>query len=287
MKSAKKTAAIHDISGIGKCSLTAIIPVMSAMGIQVCPVPTAVLSAHTGYSSFVMKDLTDFIGKALENYKTLGTSFDCIYSGFLASADQIEHCADFFDAYPGALKVVDPVMGDNGKRYKTITDELCTKIKMLVKKADLITPNLTEAALLLDEDCPVNGLRANELKSWLVRLSQLSENTRYIVITGAQTSDGKIWSAGYDRTTGGFWRVGSSYVPMQYSGCGDLFTAVLVGGLMSEDSLPIALDRAAHFTGLAIKTTYSYGISKNDGILFEPQLAWLNNYSELGNFEPI
>lgn len=287
MKHNISVAAIHDISGLGKCSLTAIIPVMSAMGIQVSPVPTAVLSAHTGYSGFVMKDLTDFIGSALGHYRQIGAGFDCVYSGFLASAEQIEHCIDFFAAYPDSLKVVDPVMGDNGRRYATITDELCGRIRGMVTEAELITPNLTEAAILLGEDYPVNGLSLNAMKSWLVRLSQLSDKIRYVVITGAQISGGKVWSAGYDSSSGSFWRVGSGYVPAQYSGCGDLFTAVLTGGLLKNDSLPIAMNRAAHFTGLAIKTTYSYGIQKNDGILFEPQLSWLTGYSELGEFEPI
>lgn len=287
MNKSIRIAAIHDISGLGKCSLTAIIPVMSAMGLQVCPVPTAVLSAHTGYSGFVMRDLTDHITAALGHYRQIGAEFDCVYSGFLASAEQIEHCVEFFRAYPHSLKVVDPVMGDNGRRYTTITDELCGSIRRLVTEADLITPNLTEAAILLGEQFPVNGLSTGEVRSWLVRLSQISDNIRYVVITGAQTSGGKVWSAGYDRASGSFWRVGSGYVPAQYSGCGDLFTAVLTGGLLLNDSLPIAMDRAAHFTGLAIKTTYSYGIEKNDGILFEPQLSWLTGYSELGEFEPI
>lgn len=140
----KCVAAIHDISGLGKCSLSVILPVLSAMGVQVCPVPTAVLSAHTGYGDFVMRDLTDFISDALEHYKKLGQHFDCVYSGFLASAEQIDHCLDFLSAYPQALKVVDPVMGDNGKPYRTFTDELCRKMSRLVKAADIITPNLTE-----------------------------------------------------------------------------------------------------------------------------------------------
>ena len=148
----KCVAAIHDISGLGKCSLSVILPVLSAMGVQVCPVPTAVLSAHTGYGDFVMRALTAFISDALEHYKKLGQHFDCVYSGFLASAEQIDHCLDFLSAYPQALKVVDPVMGDNGKPYRTFTDELCRKMSRLVKAADIITPNLHEAQILCGFD---------------------------------------------------------------------------------------------------------------------------------------
>ena len=112
MQGCKKVVSIQDISGLGRCSLTVVIPVLSAMGIQVCPVPTAVLSAHTGSSEFVMRDLTNFMKPALEHYKKMDMKFDCVYSGFLASSEQIDHCLEFFEAFPDALKVVDPVMGD-------------------------------------------------------------------------------------------------------------------------------------------------------------------------------
>ena len=156
MNGCKKVAAIHDLSGLGRCSLSVIIPILSAMGVQVCPVPTAVLSAHTGYGDFVMRDLTDFISPALEHYKKLEVDFDCVYSGFLASEEQINHCLEFFSSFPQSLKVVDPVMGDDGKRYKTYTTKLCEGMKELVAVADIITPNLTEASILLDEEYPIS-----------------------------------------------------------------------------------------------------------------------------------
>ena len=136
MRNIKKVAAIQDMSGLGRCSLTVIIPVLSAMGIQVCPVPTAVLSAHTGYGEFVMHDLTDFMVPVLEHYKKLKVDFDCIYSGFLASAEQIDHCLEFFRAFPDSLKLVDPVMGDDGRAYATYTKELCDRMSELVAVAD-------------------------------------------------------------------------------------------------------------------------------------------------------
>jgi pyridoxine kinase len=285
LKANKCVAAIHDISGIGKCSLTVIIPTLSAMGIQACPVPTAVLSAHTGYGEFVMRDLTDFIADALAHYKKLGKKFDCVYSGFLASAAQIDHCLEFFHAYPDALKVVDPVMGDNGKPYPTYTKELCQRMSSLVTAADIITPNLTEAAILLDEDYPSGGLSVGDIKSWLVRLSQLGPKT--VVVTSANISGSGVATVGYDAENDSFWKVVNDYVPAHYSGSGDMYTSVLIGGLLTGDSLPIAMNRAADFIKLSIKTTYSYGIPKNEGILFEQQLPWLNSYNELGNFESL
>lgn len=282
MAGLKKVAAIHDISGVGRCSLTVIIPVLSAMGIQVCPVPTAVLSAHTGYGEFVMRDLTDYLPAALEHYKKMGTQFDCVYSGFLASAEQIDYCRDFFLSFPDALKVVDPVMGDDGKAYATYTNELCSRMSELVAVADIITPNLTEAAILLGEPYPTAPLTHSEAKSWLVRLSK--QGAKVVVITSCPLADGGMSTVGYDKESNSFWMVKNDYVPMSYSGSGDMFASVLTGGLLKGDSLPIAMNRATSFTQLAVKKTYSYGTPWTDGIMLEEQLPWLMGYQELSDF---
>lgn len=282
MSGLKKVAAIHDISGVGRCSLTVIIPVLSAMGIQVCPVPTAVLSAHTGYGEFVMRDLTDYLPAALEHYKKMGTKFDCVYSGFLASVQQIDYCRDFFTSFPDALKVVDPVMGDDGKAYATYTKELCSRMSELVAVADIITPNLTEAAILLEEPYPTAPLTHSETKSWLVRLSK--QGAKVVVITSCPLADGGMSTVGYDKESNSFWMVKNDYVPISYSGSGDMFASVLTGGLLKGDSLPIAMNRATAFTQLAVKKTYSYGTPLTDGIMLEEQLPWLTGYQELSDF---
>lgn len=269
-----RVAAIHDLSGFGRCSLAVIMPVLSAMGIQCCPVPTAVLSTHTGgFEDIVIKDLTDFIRPALDQYKKLGIDFDSVYSGFLASAEQIDHCLEFFSAYGGSLKVVDPVMGDHGKPYRTYTPQLCKRMGELVDVADVITPNLTEAAILLDEKYPLE-LTAGEVKSWLARLCK---RVRIVVITGVPLSEGAIANVGCDRETGGFWRVDCDYVPASYPGTGDIFASVLTGGLLRGDSLSIAMDRATVFTQIAIKNTYSYGTEPRNGVMFEPSLIRLHD----------
>lgn len=267
-----RVAAIHDLSGFGRCSLAVIMPVLSAMGIQCCPVPTAVLSTHTGgFEDIAIKDLTDYIAPALAQYKKLGIGFDSVYSGFLASAEQIDHCLEFFSAYKDSLKVVDPVMGDHGKPYRTYTPELCKRMGELVNVADVITPNLTEAAILLGEKYPPQ-LTAAEVRSWLARLC---ERVKVAVITGVPLAEGVIANVGCDREKGGFWRVDCDYVPASYPGTGDIFASVLTGGLLSGDSLPIAMDRATMFTQIAIKNTYSYGLEPRNGVLFEPSLGWL------------
>lgn len=271
-KNQHRVAAIHDLSGFGRCSLAVILPVLSTMGIQCCPVPTAVLSTHTGgFEDIVIKDLTDYISPTLAQYKKLNIGFDAVYSGFLASAEQIDHCLEFFSAYKDSLKVVDPVMGDHGKPYRTYTPELCKRMGELAEVADVITPNLTEAAILLGEKYP-SQLTAGTAKSWLARLC---ERVRIAVITGVPLAEGVIANIGCDREQGGFWRVDCDYVPASYPGTGDIFASVLTGGLLKGDSLPIAIDRATSFTQIAIKNTYSYGLEPKNGVLFEPSLGWL------------
>ena len=272
-KNQHRVAAIHDLSGFGRCSLAVIIPVLSSMGIQCCPVPTAVLSTHTGgFEDIVIKDLTDYISPALSQYKKLGIEFDAVYSGFLASAEQIDHCLEFFSVYKDSLKIVDPVMGDHGKPYRTYTAELCKRMGELVDVADVITPNLTEAAILLGEQYPVE-LTTGLVKSWLARLC---ERVKIAVITGVPLTEGVIANVGCDRDHGGFWRVDCDYVPASYPGTGDIFASVLTGSLLLGDSLPIAMDRATAFTQIAIKNTYSYGLEPRNGVLFEPSLSRLN-----------
>lgn len=282
MTGPRRVAAIHDISGLGRCSLSVIMPVLSAMGVQVCPVPTAVLSAHTGYGEFVMRDLTDYISPTLDHYKRLGTEFSCIYTGFLATSEQIDHCLEFFASYPKALKVVDPVMGDNGKSYRTYTPELCSRMSELAAVADIITPNLTEAAILLGESYPEGTLDVAAIRSWLVRLSQLGPDI--VVITSVPSSAHGICTVGYDKVRNSFWKVVGDYVPISYSGSGDMFTSILIGGILQGDSLPIAMDRASTFTQAAIKKTFSYGTHWTDGIMFEPQLYRLKSMTELSNY---
>lgn len=285
MNNIKKVCAIHDISGIGRCSLTVIIPALSSMGIQVCPVPTAVFSAHTGYHEFIKRDLTDFLEPALEQYKKLKTEFDCIYSGFLGSEEQIDHVLQFLLSFKSSLKVVDPVMGDNGKRYKTVTENHVKRMTDLVKAADIITPNITEAAILLGEDYPNRPLSSQTVKSWAARLSEIGPDT--IVITSVVLMDGTLCNIGFDKKQNSFWKVPCEYVPAHYSGSGDLFSSVLVGGILKGDSLPIAINRATSFTELAIKTTYSYMSEPLDGIMLEKCLSWLTSNQTLKDYKKL
>ncbi|MCL2109299.1 MAG: pyridoxamine kinase [Oscillospiraceae bacterium] len=275
MSEIKKTAAIHDMSGFGRCSLTVIIPVLSAMSVQVCPVPTAVLATHTGgFGAVTMQDLTGFMPRCLEKYRSLEIGFDAVYSGFLATEAQIDHCLDFFRCYSDSLKVVDPVMGDHGRVYSTYTPEMCKRMGELARAADVITPNLTEAAILLGEDYAAE-LPLDTARDWITRLLKFVEN---VVITGVKLEeDGEIICL--CANNGGIWRIDCDYVPQNYPGTGDIFAAVLTGGLLKGDTLQKAASRAAGFTEAAVKATFERGTPARNGVIFEEKLHLLTSDS--------
>lgn len=281
-----RVAAIHDLSGFGRCSISVILPVLSAMGVQVCPVPTAVLSSHTGgLGDPVIRDLTDYIEPALRHYQSLGVEFEAVYTGFLGSGEQVDCCLEFFKVYPKALKIVDPVMGDNGRPYRTCTPELRRRMSELAAAADIITPNITEAAMLLEESYPAAPLTRSEAKSMLLRLSHMGP--KRVVITGAELAQGGLASLGYDGENGSFWYVPCEYIPVHYPGCGDIYASVLLGAELSGASLPIAMARAAAFTELCVKTTYSYGSDPRYGVMLESVLGSLLKNEVTGAFRAL
>lgn len=278
-----RVACIHDISTFGRCSLSVILPTLSAMGVQALPIPTAVFSTHTGgLGEVAFRDLTDFISPVLSHYKRLNLDVECIYSGFLGSANQIDHCLAFFSTYPDALAVVDPVMGDHGKPYKTYTAEMRARMKELVIIADLITPNLTEAYMLLGEELEHQPLTRSTVKSLLLKLSELGP--KYVVITGVSLATNQMANVGYDRENSTFWVVYCDYVPVSYPGTGDIFASVLTGGFLTGDSLPIAMSRATLFLEKVIKTTFSYASDPRHGVMLETALATLADKNNLKDF---
>ena len=280
-----RVAAIHDLSGIGRCSLSVILPTLSIQGIQVCPVPTAILSAHTGgFGDVVIRDLSDYIMPALEHYKNLDYNFDCIYSGYLASTEQIDHCLEFFSHYKNSLKVVDPVMADNGKPYKMCTSNLRARMKELVAIADIITPNVTEAAILLNENPMQSDLTIHSIKSFLVRLSELGPE---IVVITSVLADGKTYNVGFDKNHSKFWKVPYNHINASFPGTGDIFASVLTGSILRNDSLPIAMNRATAFLEYAIKTTYSYSTDIREGIMLESCLDFLISNPTLCDYETL
>jgi pyridoxine kinase len=282
----KKIAAIHDLSGIGRVSLTSVIPILSSMGIQVCPLPTAVLSSHTQYPDFYKVDLTEHLHPFIKHWKELKLDFDAVYSGYLASAAQVKIVEYLIDTFykKDMLVVVDPVMGDNGSRYASLGMDLVKEMQRLIQKADVITPNLTEAALLLDEDYSEN-LNHEQIKQWLVRLSEKGPST--VIITSVpELPKNKTTSViAYESKTQRFWKVSCHYLPANYPGTGDSFTSALTGSLLQGDSLPIALDRAVQFISYGVRATFGHNYDTREGIMLERILKNLDNPVSMGTYE--
>ncbi len=285
-KPVSNVAAIHDLSGYGRVSLTAVIPILSSMGIQVCPLPTAVLSAHTQYSGYQLVDLTENLQSFIKHWKELNLEFDCIYSGFLASPRQIDIVADFIRDFrtKETLVVVDPVLGDNGRLYSSLSSEMISKMQKLITHADIITPNITEAAFLLNQkvNCQLQG---KILKDWILELSSLGPST--VIVTSVPDSlDNKITSVvAYNRNTNRFWKVSCNYIPANFPGTGDSFTSVVVGSLLQGDSLPIALDRAVQFISYGVKSTFGHTYDARQGIILERILKNLDSPIQISSYE--
>ncbi len=273
----KKVAAIHDMCGAGRVSLTAVIPVLSAMGIEACPLPTALLSNHTQYPSFSFLDLTDNMVAMINKWKTLDIRFDAIYSGFLGSTRQIDIVANFIVDFrrDETLVVVDPVLGDNGKLYATFDDSMVEGMRRLVNSADVITPNLTEAFALLGRPYQTT-LTEVELKTILKDLAAMGPKTVIITSVPIEGDAQHTSVAAYSTETDRFWRVTCQYMPAHYPGTGDTFTSVLTGALLQGESLPMAIDRAAQFILQGIRATFGYRYDPREGVLLErvlPSLA--------------
>ena len=269
-----RVAAIHDLSGFGRASLTVAIPILATMGIQVCPLPTAVLSSQTsGVDDFTFLDLTDQMGPMMDHWARLGLKFDAVYSGFLGSPDQSElasRCIREFRA-PGGIAVVDPVLGDNGKLDPTQTPEMVEAMRRLVKQADIITPNATEAAFLLGEDYRPD-ISQSGLKDQLLALAAMGPSA--VVITSAPSAlPGNTATVAYDGNR--FWKVDVPHMNAFYPGTGDSFASVLTGSLLLGDSLPVAVDRAVQFVVLGMRATYGYDTPHRDGVLLERALPAL------------
>lgn len=254
-----KVAAIHDICGYGRCSLTVAIPILATMGFEVCPLPTAVLSSHTLFPDFVILDMTDELPKIIDHWKKMDLKFDGIYSGFLGSARQVDIVAGFIKHFetPETLVVVDPVMADHGQLYPTMPPEMVGEMKKLAAISKIITPNLTEAAFLLDRQTP-EALTEQQAKDWLRALTDLGPEMA--VITSAPMANRLTASTviGFDRVDNRFWTTDRPFVPTQYHGTGDIFASVLTGSLMQGDSLPVAMDRSAQFVATTIRATFGY-----------------------------
>lgn len=269
----KRVAAIHDLSGFGKCSLTVALPILSAAGIETSALPTAVLSTHTGgISGYTYRDLTDDMLPILQHWKSIGIQFDAIYSGFLGSFEQIDIVKEFFRTFktPDNLILVDPVMADNGEMYKIFTPEFASGMRSLCEMADIIVPNLTEAALLSGETYNPGPYTRSYIENLLKKLSD--SGPQKIVLTGVFFDDNDLGVATYDKATGetGYYFVPK--IPGYYHGTGDIFASALLSGLLNGFSLKNSAAIAVRFTTNSISKTYEAKTDHRFGVNFEQSI---------------
>lgn len=280
----KKIALINDLSGFGKCSLTAAIPVISVLGIQACPLPTAVLSAQTGFSDYYCDDYTDRMNHITDAWKNMHEAFDGIYSGYLGSAAQMHNVLYFLEKFhtKDTLYLADPVMGDNGRRIRIFTQKLLDNMKELTRHAAVITPNLTELCLLADVDYDALTCRAasadylSYIEDIARRLLPQSHTDQTIVITGIvrkqpeQSYVGNLAVSANNRCY-----TETLYRGESFSGTGDLFASVIMGSLVNGQTINEAMQRAVRFLAPAIEEASRDNIPKNHGVYFEKYLPLL------------
>ncbi|MBQ2931478.1 MAG: pyridoxamine kinase [Clostridia bacterium] len=277
-----RVAVINDLSGFGRVSLTEACPILSAMGIEACPLPTAVLSTHTyKFEDYTFCDLTDEMEKILAHWQKIDVHFDAICTGYMASARQIELAADFVKSKKseGTLIVIDPVLGDNVLSdaetvYYDRMNDLLSGMKDFVKLADAITPNLTEACLLLERPYPQNYLTNEEIKAMAKELAGLGPDI--VAITSVMTDKKHMCVAVYDKKADFFDLLDCGYVDRPFHGTGDIFAAVLTGALTNGMTAAEASQKAVDFIKAAIAETMKYPEMKIEyGVIFEKALREL------------
>lgn len=261
----KKVAAINDLSGIGKCSLTVAIPILSALKVQCCPLPTAILSSQTGFSEYTFLDLTEEMKKYSNTWKNLNLKINTIYSGFLGSIDQIDIVSNFIKENPQSFVIVDPVLGDDGSLYPIFNEKTCIKMKDLVIHSDLITPNITEACLLLNKE-----FKKDFTKEQLINIAKDLSNLgpEKVIITGI-IRDEMIYNLSYDRKTNKSFMYGLKYNKCSYSGTGDIFVSIICGLITNNYDLDFAVKTASDFIYKCVSYTCNYENDRNQGVMFE------------------
>ena len=270
-----RVAAINDLSGFGKCSLMADISVMSSMGIEVCPVPTAVLTSQTGFPSHYLHDTTDMVEHSIRDWKQRGETFDGIITGYVPSQKVLDEVQAFANAFKAdhTVLLVDPVMGDNGKRYSFYSDEMLFKMKKLVAMADIITPNLTELCILADED-PVAVIEQVAEKKDTTLITKIadkvkSSSNQTIVVTGVALKKDEISNIIVHKNCSDIVTTGHN--GRSYSGTGDLFAAALMGNVLSGKNIVEAVRITADFINRAVAATPDR--DRNYGVDYEKILA--------------
>ena len=267
-----RVAAVHDLCGYGKCSLGVAIPVLSAAGIDVCPVPTSLFSAHTRFPKFYMHDTTPMLTEYLDAWQAEGIELDGIYSGFLGSAEQVDAILRLYREYPKALRIVDPVMGDGGSKYPTYTDEMCEAMKGLVDGADVLTPNLTEASIITGipyESQDVDEAYVRRMMDALLAMGAKSVVLKGVVHAGENVIRNYVAVSGAE----GVDEVSGELLPYMLHGTGDLFASGLTAAIFAGRSLHDAVKFACSLVVDAMRITPEQPDYEVRGVSFESVLG--------------
>ena len=269
----KRIVSIQDISDIGKCSLTAALPVISAMGVECAVLPTAVLSAHSQFEGFTLRDLTDEMSATAEHWKRLGLRFDAIYTGYLGSPRQVDVVRRFFDSFGKEARIiVDPAMADFGRLYSGFDADFPREMARLCQGADIILPNITEACLLLGREYREEYNR-EYIRSLLRGLAELGASV--CAITGVSFEEDKLGVVSYDSASGEYFSYFRERCPSVFHGTGDLFASAVAGAMLNGWSIPDALALAADYTLECIRYTIADKNANWYGVNFEQAIPYL------------
>ena len=271
-----RVAAVHDLCGYGKCSLGVAIPVLSAAGCDVCPVPTGLFSSHTAFPGWYMHDTTDILRDYLAAWRGIDVDIDAIYSGFLGAPEQVDIIRSLYETYPNALRVVDPVMADHGKVYPTYTPELCDAMAELACGADVLTPNLTEAAIILGE--PIGeewgGTDIPDEEAHRLVRALLDKGAKHVVLKGVKRAGESVVRnfVGSQGATD-IVEVSNEYLPYLLHGTGDVYASCLLAALMAGRTLEEAVAFAGDFVHDAMIVSAEQPHFQERGVSFEPLLG--------------
>lgn len=268
----KRIVSIQDLSAVGKCSLTVALPIISAMGIECAVVPTAVLSTHTQFQGFTFRDLTDEMEPIADHWKQQGLTFDAVCTGYLGSFRQVDIVKRYFrDFGGGAQIIVDPAMGDNGRLYAGFGPEFPKKMAELMEGADLVLPNITEAAFML-------GMEYKEHydRGYIMALLEglLSLGAKTAALTGVSFEEGRLGAVSLDGS-GAFSEYYTDRLPVNFHGTGDIYSAAAAGALVLGKSVPEALALAADYTAECIRLTLAEENHSWYGVNFEQATPYL------------
>ena len=273
----KRIALINDITGFGRCSIAVELPIISALKIQACPLPTAILSVHTGFNNYFIDDYTDRMNSYIDSWKLNGLEFDGIATGFLGSEAQIEIVNNFIEANINSFIMIDPVMGDHGRLYASYNKSMCIKMRELLKFADLVTPNLTEACELLGIAYPSNGVISDSRLATMAANIAVKTRGHKVVITGVTLDtddDSSITNFVFDN--GNVNLITSHKLGSDRSGTGDVFFAVLAGSIINGEEVVAAARKAADFVTRCIAYAEELKLPWNYGLPFEEFLTDFN-----------